>query len=50
MTTGNWYYFRINWTNNPGGGYPTSKAQVETRRWKVVTASTWQFLAYQNGG
>lgn len=50
MTTGNWYYFRINWTNNPAGGYPTSKVQVETRRWKVVTASNWQFLAYQNGG
>lgn len=35
---------------NAAGGYPTSKVQVETRRWKVATASNWQFLADQNGG
>ncbi|MET9312804.1 hypothetical protein ABZX12_13320 [Kribbella sp. NPDC003505] len=49
MTTGNWYYFQANWTNQPPG-YPSSTVEVETRRWKVIDSGNWEFLAYGNGG
>ncbi|RZU18576.1 hypothetical protein EV645_0769 [Kribbella rubisoli] len=49
MTTGNWYYFQVNFVIGVSG-YPSTQYQAQTRRWKVVTSSNWQFLAYGNGG
>jgi len=48
MSVGNWYYFRIDFVDQPGG-YPNSSFQIQTRRWKIISSSNWQFLAYSTG-
>ncbi|MDQ1536695.1 MAG: hypothetical protein QOE58_1088 [Actinomycetota bacterium] len=49
MTTGNWYYFQIDFVDQPIG-YPNSSFQIQTRRWQVINSSNWQLLAYATGG
>jgi hypothetical protein len=49
MTTGYWYYFQIDWDNDVSG-YPGDHVQIQTRRWKIIDASNWQFIAYNYGG
>jgi hypothetical protein len=46
---GHWYYFRLDLTHNPTS-YPSSVYQGQTRRYKVIDATHWQFIAHQYGG
>jgi hypothetical protein len=49
MTTGYWYYFQVDWDNYVSG-YPGDHVQIQTRRWRIIDSSNWQFIAYNYGG
>ena len=48
MTKGDFYYFKAQW-DNVVSGYPADSVAIETRRWKILDSSNWQFPAYSTG-
>lgn len=48
MTKGNWYYFQIDFVDQPVG-YPNSSFQIQTRRWNIIDSGNLAVQGLRHG-